>query len=270
MQRVVAQRQRVAKTRRKYAAPSVNCARRAPRVSARRARSRSVGQGCAATSSQTIASTDPLRAPASASAGSGASQHSGTDLRVSICTIRRGAASPGRATQNSLQFFTGPMVQAGPCCDLLRSILLNGVGGESCATPFFWTRPAGARIGAPAPTTYGKRPQRLMNENNRDFPPGAQPPSLPARLWQRARAAPRWGKILGILLAIVLLAWLLTPGKGARPPAGRFAANGPMPVVAAQARAGDMPITLIGLGTVTPIATVTVQSQISGQIMKIS
>jgi len=31
-----------------------------------------------------------------------------------------------------------------------------------------------------------------------------------------------------------------------------------------------MPITLIGLGTVTPLATVTVQSQISGQIMKIT
>ena len=43
-----------------------------------------------------------------------------------------------------------------------------------------------------------------------------------------------------------------------------------MPVVAAAARTGDMPITLIGLGTVTPLATVTVQSQITGQIMHIS
>jgi len=40
-------------------------------------------------------------------------------------------------------------------------------------------------------------------------------------------------------------------------------------VVAARATTGDMPITLIGLGTVTPLATVTVQSQISGQIMHI-
>ena len=43
-----------------------------------------------------------------------------------------------------------------------------------------------------------------------------------------------------------------------------------MPVVTATARTGDMPITLIGLGAVTPLATVTVQSQISGQIMHIS
>jgi multidrug efflux system membrane fusion protein len=76
--------------------------------------------------------------------------------------------------------------------------------------------------------------------------------------------------VIAILVAIALLAWLLTP-KGGQPTAGgRFSAGGPMPVLTAQARAGDMPITLIGLGTVTPLATVTVQSQISGQIMKIA
>ena len=111
-----------------------------------------------------------------------------------------------------------------------------------------------------------------MNDFNRELPTAATPPSLPARLWQQARNAPRWAVILAVLLALVLLAWLLTPGKAARSAAagGRFAAGGPMPVVTAQARTGDMPITLIGLGTVSPLATVTVQSQIAGQIMKIA
>jgi multidrug efflux system membrane fusion protein len=111
-----------------------------------------------------------------------------------------------------------------------------------------------------------------MNDFNRELPTAATPPSLPARLWQQARNAPRWAVILAVLLALVLLAWLLTPGKAARSAAagGRFAAGGPMPVVTAQARTGDMPITLIGLGTVSPLATVTVQSQISGQIMRIA
>jgi membrane fusion protein, multidrug efflux system len=110
-----------------------------------------------------------------------------------------------------------------------------------------------------------------MNDFNRELPTAATPPSLPARLWQKARNAPRWAVILAVLLALVLFAWLLTPGKSTRgAAAGRFAAGGPMPVVTAQARTGDMPITLIGLGTVTPLATVTVQSQISGQIMKIA
>jgi membrane fusion protein, multidrug efflux system len=109
-----------------------------------------------------------------------------------------------------------------------------------------------------------------MNDTNRERST-VTPGGLPHRLWQRVRTAPRWAVILGVLLAFVLLAWLLTPGKAGRnAAAGRFASGGPMPVVAAQARTGDMPITLIGLGTVTPLATVTVQSQISGQIMKIA
>jgi multidrug efflux system membrane fusion protein len=74
--------------------------------------------------------------------------------------------------------------------------------------------------------------------------------------------------IVAVLLTFVLVAWLLTP-RSTRPPAGRFAGGGPMPILAATAHSGDMPITLIGLGTVTPLATVTVQSQISGQIMHI-
>ena len=110
-----------------------------------------------------------------------------------------------------------------------------------------------------------------MNDTNRDASPILTPGSKPALLWERVRTAPRWALILGVLLLIALAAWLLTPSKAARAPAGgRFAGSGPMPVVVANARSGDMPITLIGLGTVTPLATVTVQSQISGQIMKIA
>lgn len=109
-----------------------------------------------------------------------------------------------------------------------------------------------------------------MNDTNRDRSPIA-PGSGPALLWEKVRTAPRWARILGVLLLLALVAWLLTPSKAARAPAGgRFAAGGPMPVVVASVRTGDMPITLIGLGTVTPLATVTVQSQISGQIMKIA
>src|SRR5579862_337046 len=106
---------------------------------------------------------------------------------------------------------------------------------------------------------------------NRPESPGVTTSSAAtARAWQKVRTAPRWVIILGVLAAFVLLAWLLTPKAGTRAPAGRFAGGGPMPVVGAQAHAGDMPITLIGLGTVTPLATVTVQSQISGQIVRIA
>ena len=111
-----------------------------------------------------------------------------------------------------------------------------------------------------------------MNDINRPYPPAVTPADSDSR--------PAWRKLLGthrravvvvaILLAFLLLAWLLTPHGSAQPGGGRFAGGGPMPVVTARATTGDMPITLIGLGTVTPLATVTVQSQISGQIMHIA
>jgi multidrug efflux system membrane fusion protein len=75
---------------------------------------------------------------------------------------------------------------------------------------------------------------------------------------------------VAIVLAVILvLAWLVTPKATKPPPGGRGGMGGPMPVVAAAATTGDMPIVLNGLGAVTPIATVTVQSQISGQIVAI-
>jgi membrane fusion protein, multidrug efflux system len=109
-----------------------------------------------------------------------------------------------------------------------------------------------------------------MNDENRYPAPG---PAVVADTddrpeWQKKLRSRRVLVIVAVLVAIALLAWLLTP-KATRPPPGRFGGGGPMPVVAARAQSGDMPITLIGLGAVTPLATVTVQSQISGQIMKI-
>jgi membrane fusion protein, multidrug efflux system len=110
-----------------------------------------------------------------------------------------------------------------------------------------------------------------MNDANRELPAEVTRGGFPHGLWRAIRTAPRWALIVVVLCAFVLVAWLLTPAKSSRSAAGgRFAGSGPMPVVTAQAKTGDMPITLIGLGTVTPLATVTVQSQISGQIMKIA
>ena len=50
---------------------------------------------------------------------------------------------------------------------------------------------------------------------------------------------------------------------------GKYRLTGPMPVVAATAHAGDIDITLNALGTVTSLATVTVKTQIAGQLTEI-
>ena len=111
-----------------------------------------------------------------------------------------------------------------------------------------------------------------MNDENRDLPafPALRTDSEARPAWRERPGTRRALVIAAVLLGFVLLAWLLTPKKTPAPPMGRFAAGGTMPVVTATARAGEMPITLSELGTVTPLATVTVQSQISGQIVHIA
>lgn len=109
-----------------------------------------------------------------------------------------------------------------------------------------------------------------MNDENRYLRTAAQADADSRPAWQKRLLTRRTLVIVAVPFALALLAWLLTPKSTGPADAGRFAAGGPMPVVAAGARAGDMPITLVGLGTVTPLATVTVQSQISGQITHIA
>ena len=111
-----------------------------------------------------------------------------------------------------------------------------------------------------------------MNDENRDLPGRPAQHTDPGRrsAWHEHLRARRVLVIAGVLLGFVVLAWLLTPKNSATPPRGGRFAGGPMPVVTATAHAGEMPITLSELGTVTPLATVTVQSQISGQIVHIA
>src|SRR5208282_2364789 len=68
---------------------------------------------------------------------------------------------------------------------------------------------------------------------------------------------------IAIALIVLLVWWLHNPKTTAREPA-------PLPVVAAAATTGNIDITYTALGTVTPLASVTVQSQISGYLASVA
>ena len=88
---------------------------------------------------------------------------------------------------------------------------------------------------------------------------------------QQARA-PVWRRVawLGLVVLIVAgVAWWIHTRPAPEAPRGRFAAPAVMPVGAAPVQTGDINVTLNALGTVTPLQTVTVKTQINGQLTKV-
>jgi multidrug efflux system membrane fusion protein len=108
------------------------------------------------------------------------------------------------------------------------------------------------------------RPQdQVVADAPRTLPP-------PGRALVPAPTPPRrrlfWWLIAALVVILIgYIAWrLLTP-------AAKTHAGGapPQPVGVAKIGVGDMHVVLTGLGTVTPMATITVQTQISGQLMSV-
>ena len=83
-----------------------------------------------------------------------------------------------------------------------------------------------------------------------------------------------WGRRLVWLLlvaAIVAAAIWYFPRPQTQPKeGGRGQAGAPVPVGVSPVEKGDMPVTLSQLGTVTPLATVTVKTQISGYLVQVA
>ena len=66
-----------------------------------------------------------------------------------------------------------------------------------------------------------------------------------------------------------IVAWVVFRGGSQPGPAGRLQSGGPTPVGVTKVEKGDMPVLLSGLGTVTPLAMVTVKTQISSIYRKL-
>jgi multidrug efflux system membrane fusion protein len=80
-----------------------------------------------------------------------------------------------------------------------------------------------------------------------------------------------WIGLIGIVfLAAGIYVYFVKPGEADLPAARRRQPGAQVvPVVAAKAKTGEMNVYLTGLGTVTPLNTVTVKSRVDGQIMKV-
>jgi membrane fusion protein, multidrug efflux system len=97
--------------------------------------------------------------------------------------------------------------------------------------------------------------------------------SAPVR---RPRVLPKKYVIAAIVLAALLLGLVMIVRHFHNPPAavggpgGPGGQNGPVPVSVATATVGDIELRIPALGTVTPLATVTVRTQISGILQKIA
>src|ERR1043166_8540762 len=108
--------------------------------------------------------------------------------------------------------------------------------------------------------------QDFMADDARGRPrrPGDGPPrrssALSSALWL----------LLVLLIIAGLVAWVVLRGGNQPAQTGRFQTSGPVPVGTTKVEKGDIPVTLTALGTVTPLAMVTVKTQINGQLTEVA
>src|ERR1043166_1377291 len=122
----------------------------------------------------------------------------------------------------------------------------------------------------PGPLSIPPRERDRIDEPA-DEAPGARRPAQPVMTRPTAGSGARSALWLVVVLLIVggLVAWVVLRGK--EPVStGRFQSSGPMPVGTAKVEKADMPLVLSALGTVSPLATVTVKTQIAGQLVDVA
>jgi multidrug efflux system membrane fusion protein len=105
----------------------------------------------------------------------------------------------------------------------------------------------------------------VINEQDPQLYPAArEPKSFIIRHWKALLIV-----LVVVLLMIAFTLYLRQKQPLAAPPRGRNGQSGPVAVSVATAAVGDIQVKIPALGTVTPLATVTVRTQITGTLQKI-
>lgn len=122
------------------------------------------------------------------------------------------------------------------------------------------TEPGGARDNAPHTDREARRESQP--------PPPPEPPADAPRSKRK-----KWPWVLLAVAAVVALYLVVSAHNRAQANAeaakAKAAASQPTPVVAATARIGDIPVYLVGLGSVTALNTAVVKSRVDGQLFRI-
>jgi multidrug efflux system membrane fusion protein len=98
----------------------------------------------------------------------------------------------------------------------------------------------------------------------------ARPEDSSPTVRDRPRWRPRVLALTGAALLVTLVVARVLHGQSAASRSGRPPAQRAIPVVGAAARVGDLGVYETGLGTVTPINTVTLRSRVDGQLVEVA
>ena len=104
----------------------------------------------------------------------------------------------------------------------------------------------------------------IVQEDPQFLPPPRDSRPFIARHWRALTVA-----LIIVALLVGFVLYLRTKQPVAAPPRGRNGQNAPVAVSVATAVSGDVQVNIPALGTVTPLATVTVRTQITGTLQRI-
>jgi multidrug efflux system membrane fusion protein len=112
---------------------------------------------------------------------------------------------------------------------------------------------------------------RASQESSLHSQPQLPSPQTQTAAQSHGRPWVRWLITLIVLAGLGVGGFFLFANRTGTEPAGGNArrGGGPVPIVAAKAVSGDLPVYLTGLGTVTPLNTVVVRSRVEGELIDV-